>query len=363
MDKEPKKQKAKIRQFMTSQGLLWQVAFTYIGAVVGAGFASGQELLKFFVVFGQPGIIGAVLSGLLFSFFGAVVIGMAARERMDGYDGLLRYLFGKRVAVLFDGVTTVFLFLSLAIMLAAGSSLFQQLWGMPLWQGYLFISAIVYLTLLADLKGVFWLNALLMPGLILLTLAIAIYSLLFTGSFAAVGNSTAIATDINFVGKHWLWAVVLYVSYNFVLGAVVLSSLGHTASLGGKSGVAFGGIILGLMAAVISLALLRQDRECLTAAMPMLALAGRVHPWAGAAYSVVLWAAIITTALAIGLGLLKRVQHFTRLGRALCLMLVFVPTIPFLFWSFPQMVTVIYPLMGYLGLLFLLAILGKAFFR
>lgn len=347
---------------MEKERFFWQVAFTFIGAIVGAGFASGQELLKFFVVFGQPGIIGAALSGLLFGFFGVLVIRMAAREEMDGYDDLLRYLFGKRVAPLFDGVTTGFLFLSLAIMLVAGSSLFQQLWGLPLGLGYLLISAIVYLTLLADLKGVFWLNALLMPGLILLTLALAAYSLLAAGAFAAAGNSTASAANINFVGPHWLWAVVLYVSYNFVLGAVVLSSLGQTASLGGKSGVALGGLILGLMATVISLALLQQDWECLTAAMPMLVLAGRVHPWAGLAYAVGLWAAIITTALALGLGLLKRVQHCTKRGRAFCLMLVFLPTLPFLYWSFPQMVTVIYPLMGYLGLLFLLAILGKAFF-
>jgi uncharacterized membrane protein YkvI len=347
---------------MEKETFLWPVAFTFIGALVGAGFASGQELLRFFAVFGQPGIIGAALSGLLFSFFGVLVIRMAAREEMEGYADLLRYLFGKRLALLFDGVTTVFLFLSLAIMLVAGSSLCQQLWGMPLWQGYLFLSTIVYLTLLADLKGVFWLNTLLIPGLILLTLAIAAYSLLSVGAFAVAGNSTASAANSNFVGQHWLWAVVLYVSYNFVLGAVVLSSLGRTASLGGKSGVALGGLILGLLAGIISLALFQQDRECLTAAMPMLVLAGRVHPWAGIAYAVGLWAAIITTALALGLGLLKRVQHLTKGGRAFCLILVFLPTLPFLFWSFPQMVTVIYPLMGYLGLLFLLAILRKAFF-
>ena len=74
---------------MEKERFFWQVAFTFIGAIVGAGFASGQELLKFFVVFGQPGIIGAALSGLLFGFFGVLVIRMAAREEMDGYDDLL----------------------------------------------------------------------------------------------------------------------------------------------------------------------------------------------------------------------------------------------------------------------------------
>lgn len=348
---------------------LWQVALTYIGAVVGAGFASGQELLKFFVVFGQSGIIGAALSGFFFGFFGLLVIRMAAREKMTGYYDLLRFLFGKRLAVVFDGVTTVLLFLSLAIMLVAGSSLFQQLWGMPLWLGYLCTLALVYFALLADLSGVLWLNTVLLPGLIILTLATALLSLSSGGStFGAgqvveTGRLTSVAltaADLNFIGSHWLWAVGLYVSYNFVLGAVILSSLGHTAAKGGKAGVVFGGLILGLLAAVISLALLKQDAVQTGEAMPMLVLAVKLHPWMGGAYSLALWVAIITTALAIGLGLLKRVQRFCDWSRARCLLLIFLPTFPFVFWSFPQMVAIIYPLMGYMGLAFLLAILLKS---
>lgn len=337
--------------------------------MVGAGFASGQELLKFFVVFGQPGILGAALSGLFFGYFGLLVIRMAAREKMTGYYDLLRFLFGKRLAVFFDGVTTVLLFLSLAIMLVAGSSLFQQLWEMPLWLGYLFTSALVYFALLADLSGVLWLNTVLLPGLIILTLATALLSLSSAGNTVGVSEvveavrlvSVALtAADLNFVGRHWLWAVGLYVSYNFVLGAVILSSLGHTAAKGGKAGAVLGGLILGLMAAVISLALFKQDAAQTAEAMPMLVLAAKLHPWLGRAYSLALWVAIISTALAIGLGLLKRIQRFSDWARARCLLFIFLPTFPFVFWSFPQMVAIIYPVMGYMGLAFLLAILLKS---
>ena len=69
-----------------------QVAFTYIGALVGAGFASGQESLQFFTVFGANGIIGAVFSGLLFGLFGLLVIKITSREKMSNYGQLLQYL-------------------------------------------------------------------------------------------------------------------------------------------------------------------------------------------------------------------------------------------------------------------------------
>lgn len=44
----------------------FQVAATYVGAVMGAGFASGQEIQQFFARFGYWGLVGVVLSSFLF---------------------------------------------------------------------------------------------------------------------------------------------------------------------------------------------------------------------------------------------------------------------------------------------------------
>ncbi len=346
--------------------IAWQVAFTYLGALIGAGFASGQELLKFFAVFGLKGIMGAAISGLLFGFLGMLVIGVVVREKIASYNQLLVYLFGKKAAVFFDGLITVFLLFSLAVMLVAGSSLGNQLWGFPLWLGYFLMAAVIYLFLLADLEGVLWLNTALMPGLILLTLTIALLSLLSSETVTAVIRSedtvqvaTAVISSLNLVGENWLQALLLYVSYNFILGMVLLSSLGQMVSKGGREGVLLGGIILGLLAAVISFSLVKQGALVTNEAIPLLVLASRVHPLAGWVYSFGLWAAILTTALTLGFGLLRRAQQLLALPRALCLLLIFLPTVPFYSWSFTQMVVVIYPLMGYLGLALLLAILIK----
>ena len=45
-----------------------RIGLTYIGTVVGAGFASGQEIFRFFVVFGSNGFWG--LSSASFYFLG-----------------------------------------------------------------------------------------------------------------------------------------------------------------------------------------------------------------------------------------------------------------------------------------------------
>ena len=42
----------------------------YLGAVIGAGFASGQEIMQFFVNYGSCGLTGALTATFLFALMG-----------------------------------------------------------------------------------------------------------------------------------------------------------------------------------------------------------------------------------------------------------------------------------------------------
>ena len=44
-----------------------KIVFVIIGTLIGAGFASGQEIYSFFYVYGKKGIIGLILSALIMS--------------------------------------------------------------------------------------------------------------------------------------------------------------------------------------------------------------------------------------------------------------------------------------------------------
>ena len=48
----------------------FQMGGAFIGVIVGAGFASGQEVLQFFTSFGMLGILGTVIATALFAFLG-----------------------------------------------------------------------------------------------------------------------------------------------------------------------------------------------------------------------------------------------------------------------------------------------------
>ena len=56
------------------------VAVMYVGAIMGAGFASGREGWQFFGLFGDKAYIGITLSGVLFILFGMMVSYIARKK-------------------------------------------------------------------------------------------------------------------------------------------------------------------------------------------------------------------------------------------------------------------------------------------
>ena len=51
-----------------------KVAMALVGLLVGAGFASGQEVIQYFLSFGYIGIVGAVVSGIIIFVVGTTII-------------------------------------------------------------------------------------------------------------------------------------------------------------------------------------------------------------------------------------------------------------------------------------------------
>ena len=67
-----------------------KIAATYIGTVVGAGFATGQEILQFFSRFGVLGLLGIFLAAALFVFFGYLI--MMLLQRIQDFRGIAVFI-------------------------------------------------------------------------------------------------------------------------------------------------------------------------------------------------------------------------------------------------------------------------------
>lgn len=86
----------------------WRIAATYIGTVVGAGFASGQEVLQFFGYFGMWGIVGLILATALFIFFGYAVLRLGHQLAAESHLEVMNRAAGNWIGKAVDAITTFF---------------------------------------------------------------------------------------------------------------------------------------------------------------------------------------------------------------------------------------------------------------
>ncbi|MCL2843567.1 MAG: hypothetical protein FWE28_08965 [Oscillospiraceae bacterium] len=329
-----------------------KIAMVYIGTVVGAGFATGQEVLQFFVAFGASGLWGILLSTVLFVGYGVLIMRLGLAMAAESHQEILPRLGGKLFQSAMDVLIMVSLFAALTAMLAGTGALFAQQFGMPAVLGNALMGVVTVLTVCKGLRGVIGAISAVVPFLLASVIAIGVFSLL--------AEPVAVSVTPPMEGRglmgNWLWAAVLYGSYNILMSAAVLAPLGTAA--GDRQtilrGGALGGIGLGAAALMIFLAI-TANPESAGFEVPMLHLAGQVTPLAGMLFSVVLLAEVYTTAVGSLYGFSARLQRsgqHTRLivgtaGAAFLASLL----------GFSNLVRYLYPLQGYGGLVFLVALL------
>lgn len=343
----------------SSPGGGWQafrVAATYVGTVVGAGFASGQETLRFFASYGRLGLAGIAIATLLFCIFGILVMDLGRRLKARTHREILHHVCGPYVGRLMDGLVTLFLGATLAVMVAGGGAVFAEQMGLPRSAGTLLTASLASLTVLGGVRGIMTANSFVVP---MLTGAVILLS---AGTISHHGLGEILRTALPWPSlapvQAWWLAALLYVGYNLVLSISVLGPLGaevgdrRTVVLGGLAG----GLALGLLAAGIKLAVSAHLPEIGGFEVPMLFLA-RLHlPPVQWFYTLILWAEIYTTALACAYGFAGRASELAG-GRyrevvvgMTCLALVGSGL------GFSNLLSFLYPLFGFTTLVVLLGL-------
>ncbi|MBE3590962.1 MAG: hypothetical protein IMW98_09135 [Firmicutes bacterium] len=334
------------------------VASVFAGGVVGAGFASGRELWQFFAAYGTAGVLAAALSGAGFAAAGALVV--AALRLSPGAGGgaghpALLHALPAPAARFFDVLFTLFLFVGLAVVLSGAGALLEEQWGSPYTLGVASLAVPVGGALLMRERGFVWANTALTPLLVALMLA------LFARVLASPpeGGAPAVPPPGTALPAPWWWAMLLYVAYNMLVGAVAIASLdpSRLRSRGAFGGAAAGGLVLGLLAAAGTAALLAHAGFAAAFDVPFAALARRLGPAWSALYSVALYAALATTALANAQGLAARFRGAAPRLPERCLPGLFlVAALPFTRFGLGWLVRVVYPAAGYASLLLLAAL-------
>jgi len=330
----------------------------YLGAVIGAGFASGQEIVQFFVTYGSYGARGVALATVLFALCGGLLLYLAHVQKVANYQDMLGYLLGPRLGHAVDFLLAIFLFLGISTMLSASGAVFYEHLYLSKTLGIFLAYVLIVALLVAGKKGLILSYNILVPVKIVLLLIISGYA-----AFFVEDNQLEItAFSLNAQDSwNWLVASILYVAYNFALAMVVLTEYQSvTNKRGGISGAAWGGLLLGGLVTINYISLCKFLPGVMHYQVPMLYVAGHINLTAKHLYTIVLWLGIITTAIANAYGFAQRFSKLTGLSYGVCLFLCMTMALPLSMQSFSSLVSKIYPVFGILGVSIIIALLYRA---
>lgn len=323
-----------------------QVAFTFIGTVVGAGFASGREVMQFFTRFGEWGPYLILLSTLFFIWIGSKIMLTSAKLKAKSYEDLNKYLFGERVGRMASHVMLFVLLAVNAVMLAGAGSIFSEHLNLSYQSGLLATMLACFLLLRKGIAAIMTINTIVVPIMALFT------GILMINTLSSPGHERwlTLATDTS------PWAAglspFLYAAFNLSMAQAVLVPLG--AAIGDprilRRGAWLGGIGIGLLLLAGHLTLLARMPGIARFDIPMGGIAREFGVWIHWIYILLIFSEIFTTLVADIYGLTAQLQERTRLsGGMLTAALLLVCFVVGQF-GFGPLLSTLYPLFGMLSL-------------
>lgn len=299
-------------------------AMVLIGTFIGAGFASGQEILQYFGVFGKLGIAGAAISCLL--------MGVFTYCTADNITCLGEREYINRVCNFkwVNWLLNCYMVLIFCTMITAFGECLQQVFGFPKIYGVILIDAVTIIILYFGASGVVKLNAIVTP-------------LIISGIiFALFANNTVDVFSYN----NFVTSAVIYTSYNIISMPFVM--VGMKDMLATRKNiiscsVIFGGTIFILAMCILKLLKLADP----SAPIPLLSVVSENYVYA---FIFVLAMSMITTAVSNGYGFINTIA----LNKNISLVFLGIFAVLFSLFSFSFIVKYLYRFFGYMGLYILL---------
>ena len=311
-----------------------------VACLIGAGFASGQEVLQFFTAYGPVrGLCGAALACALLGGAAAAMLSDAGQG-----GGFTRWC-GPRLGRLLGWASPAVLFGVYTVMLAGAGALLQSGFGLPAAAGRAGMCAAVLVTVLAGLGRMTDILGRAGPLIAAFVAAAGVGALLRGPTGQPLPALPAPPA------RSWWAAALVYAGYNLYLLAPFLQALAGRlpGQKPARRAAWLGCGIFGAALALLHLAFCLAP-ESLADPAPTVALVRGLWPWAAAAAVPVLLAGVYTTAAPLLFGICGALPG--RLARSRTAVLaVGLAGLAGSALPFGRLVGALYPAIGWLGLI------------
>ncbi|SHI51206.1 YkvI family membrane protein [Lutispora thermophila] len=338
--------------------LSFRIGAAFIGTVIGAGYASGQEIMQFFTVFGPYGFITVILSGLMFFIAANSILNISDQLKAYDYKDFVSKLCGKKIGFLYDSMITLFLFLGTSIMFSGSCEVFKAFFKIPKIAGILIICLLTLLAVFKSLEGLLNVNSIIVP--------VISSVVIFTSFMIFKDGNISLALDnmdanSNISAFKPFFFMLFYCSYNLILSLGVLSAFPKDIKNKNvlRLGAFIGGFGLMVLAFLLNSLIFMHMPQILDESMPMLYITKYFHPYFKYALALCIWGEIFSTAVSDVFSLGNRIAGKKKYSyKAICTLIVFL-SIPLSLFDFKSLVAFFYPLFGALSMFLMVYIVFK----
>ncbi|MEI3607418.1 hypothetical protein SPD48_17195 [Pseudogracilibacillus sp. SE30717A] len=338
-----------------------KIASAFIGVIVGAGFASGQEILQYFTSFGFKGTLAAVVATALFAYLGMVLVNIGSRLKAESHKAAIYEISGRYLGVIVDAIIVFTLFGVGVVMIAGAGSTVNQQFGLPVFVGSLIMAIVVALSMMLKVDKVIAVIASITPFLLLFIVIISIYS--FSTMDLSFSELQPIAESQEKSFPNWFVSAINYVSFNIAVGAGMALVAGGSEkdSRIAATGGLLGGLGIGIMIILAHLAIFSKVDVVAAFDLPLLKIVEDISPVLAIFMAVILFGMIFNTALGMFYGFVARFFEMDTKKAHIATIITLIVGFILSFVGFTTLVAKFYSLIGYLGLFLILALIYAPF--
>lgn len=337
------------------------LAGAFVSYILGAGTATGQEILQFFVSFGYYGIGAIIIAAVLHMWFGAYAMDTGMRLKAADSKDVFVYFTGKYIGTFFYWFSQFFMLIVFVVMISGAGATVSEHFNVGILPGRALMAILVLVTALLRLETIIKILGIAGPVIIMFAIVVG------TGNFNVSGfaNADQLVHELG-LGKatnHWWQAGFVYSSFVLLVALPFLANLGkdETRSKNVILGGIIGGFIMLVGVFVIYMGMLTNIEAVHEKDIPTLFLASQISPFLAFCFSIILLIAIYTTAV----GMLWTVAtQFSKGNANKYRLITIILTIIGFFGGllpFAAIIDFVYPIVGYIGLILMIGMLYRQF--
>lgn len=324
------------------------VSCGYAAAVIGAGFASGQEIVSFFVKYGKCSIIGICIACVIFSLFSCAVLCTCVDKKIYNYSDFLDSIFkGGHIRRIMEVMTLVFAAASLCVMTACAGEMGKVLLGVPGIAGALAFTAACGAIFFMGSKKLMEINSVLGAVIVFGIILSCLYILRFR-EHQAFANEASMAVS-----------GVVYAGYNLLTAGAILSGMSRCLKSKGEAVLssAVSGFVLFVMITLIWGVLGIYYGKINLGEIPMLTMSLRQNNILGIFYGIMLLFAVLTTGVSNGFGVIDIAVK--KISRTKAVVILLITAFCMSGAGFANLINTAYRICGYVGMVIVFAVIYK----